>query len=177
MLLSDLINNISEHHFYFLKTDIQWLRCTEKFPFDTSCVGPERLKNYKKTAPTRTFSNHMAKKLVCNRYSEIPKNKGVVFCFPWDTIRNIFKEGEEEGEKIVLQNNAHLKLLVDESIQNSRQRDITVFEFQTVSSIQQSEDDEEQSEDDEANGETDYGDEMEEGDEENYYGDEMKEET
>ncbi len=127
--------------FYFLKSDFQSLVASEKFPFDfqgcltykapaTCTAAAERretlaavarcIKNYKKNAQTRTFSKALARKLLGNKSESLrsgadTSTSNTDICWlSWKTIRAIFKSGKEENDKIVLQNNLPLQVLMDQ---------------------------------------------------------------
>ena len=102
--------NTTEHN--FLISDIINFKSSEKFPFRFSTFPEFKQKviDYMQHTPTRTFSSKMAKKMVCNA-----KKDSEIVPLSWDTIYNIFLEGTEEGDKIVLPNNSHLKDLMEKS--------------------------------------------------------------
>ena len=131
--------------FYFEKTDIINLKSSEKFPFRATsgppacfCSFPEfkqKMLDYIHHTPTRTFSSEMAKIMMVrgtrNAKKDCPvqlsskncsgilsQRKGRTNEFvsnSWDTIRHIFLEGKEEGGKIILPNNVHLKDLLEKT--------------------------------------------------------------
>ena len=78
------------------------------------------IKNYKKSSLTRTFSKNAVRELLDNKshrpHAPVhPQNLGrACIWLDWKIIRAIFKGGkEEENDKIVLQNNLNLHILMD----------------------------------------------------------------
>jgi len=131
--------------FYFEKTDIINLKSSEKFPFRATsgppacfCSFPEfkqKMFDYIHHTPTRTFSSEMAKIMIVrgtrNAKKDCPVQLSSKNCsgilsqrkgrtnefvsISWDTIRHIFLEGKEEGDKIILPNNVHLQDLIEKT--------------------------------------------------------------
>ena len=131
--------------FYFEKTDIINLKSSEKFPFHfrTFPEFKQKASEYMQRTPTRTFSKEMAKIMMFRGTRNAEDSKDPVqlsskFCrlegkgiltptspeqglpnefvpLSWDTIRNIFLEGKEEDDKIILPNNSHLENLMRKS--------------------------------------------------------------
>ncbi len=195
--------------FYFEKTDIVNLKSSEEFPFHfrTFPEFKQKASEYMQCTPTRTFSKEMAKIMMFRGTRNAEDSKDPVqlsskFCrlegkgiltptspeqglpnefvpLSWDTIRNIFLEGKEEDDKIILPNNSHLENLMRKSefcmysnqhtqnnclffscppFQLKLQRPPIDDELTSADATYESEDEGEEDDDDPEEGEIDYSD-------------------
>ena len=122
------------------KSAIIDFKSSENFPFrfGTFPEFKQKMIEYMNFTPTRTFSREMAKKMlnsfedqnmptISSKFCQLEgkgiltPNRGILpipnklVPLSWDTIRNLFLEGKEEGDKIILPNNSYLKELLSNS--------------------------------------------------------------